>query len=340
MPRVFLCYRRDDAAGHAGRLYDRLADRFGDEQIFRDLDSIDLGQDFGKAIDQMVAACDVFLAVIGSRWLGAADAQGRRRLDDPNDWVHLEIASALKRDIPVIPVLVDRAAMPGTADLPEAIAPLARRNALTLTEEGWRTDVARLFQFLERAATATRPEQVRTQEDTRQHDASAQSKQAPPTLPDPNDLPTWRPTNVIFLSFTPEDWDKANPIVEALIHLGWLVGWDPHGHWIEALSESESESVNEIVKSRLDEAKCVVVLWSRAAATSDRIKSVVREATERGVLVIAIVKDIGIPPQSLALLPLMSSETFDLRDWNGDSNDYRFSAFAEAVAAVIARHEN
>jgi hypothetical protein len=83
MPRVFLCYRRDDAAGNAGRLYDHLAHRFGGEQIFRDLDSIPLGQDFGKVIDQMVAACDVFLAVIGRAWLSAADDQGRLRPDDP-----------------------------------------------------------------------------------------------------------------------------------------------------------------------------------------------------------------------------------------------------------------
>jgi hypothetical protein len=181
MPRVFLCYRRDDAAGHAGRLYDRLIDRFGDEQIFRDLDSVELGQDFGKVIDQMVAKCDVFLAVIGRTWLSAADAQGHRRLDDPDDWVQLEIASALQRDIPLIPVLVDRAAMPGTADLPKAIAPLARRNALTLTEEGWRTEIERLFRFLERTTQhdeiQTQPRsEVQTQEGRQQHETREEAQ--------------------------------------------------------------------------------------------------------------------------------------------------------------------
>src|SRR4051812_26727912 len=105
MPMIFLSYRRTDAPGHAGRLYDRLVDRFGDDCVFRDLDTLEPGADFVEVIEETVARCDALLAVIGRDWL-TPTAPGKRRIDDPLDWVRLEITHALDRRIRVVPVLV------------------------------------------------------------------------------------------------------------------------------------------------------------------------------------------------------------------------------------------
>ena len=114
MRAIFISYRRDDAEGHAGRLFEDLVLRFGAASVFMDVAGIEPGRDFRKVIEQQVASCGVLLAVIGKSWLtsSASDAQGRRRLDDPHDFVRLETATALRRDIPVIPVLVHGAQMP------------------------------------------------------------------------------------------------------------------------------------------------------------------------------------------------------------------------------------
>jgi hypothetical protein len=147
--RVFISYRRQESSGLAGRLYDRLAARFGDDQVFMDVDTIALGVDFAEVIAQAVSSCEVLLAVIGPRWLAATDADGRRRLDDPDDLVRLEIAAALERDIRVIPILIEGAAMPRRQQLPEVLAGLARRNALILRHESFRDDAERLLAAVE-----------------------------------------------------------------------------------------------------------------------------------------------------------------------------------------------
>ena len=104
--RIFISYRRDEAAYSAGWLFDRLAEHFGDGQIFKDIDSIELGDDFVEMIHRAVGSCDVLLALIGDRWLTTTDEDGARRLDDPNDFVRVEIEAALTRDVRVIPILV------------------------------------------------------------------------------------------------------------------------------------------------------------------------------------------------------------------------------------------
>jgi TIR domain len=147
--RVFISYRRQESSGLAGRLYDRLAARFGDSQVFMDVDTIALGVDFAEVIAQAVSTCEVLLAVIGPRWLAAVDEDGRRRLDDPDDLVRLEIAAALERDIRVIPILVEGAVMPRRQQLPEALVRLARRNALSVRHESFRADADRLLAAVE-----------------------------------------------------------------------------------------------------------------------------------------------------------------------------------------------
>jgi hypothetical protein len=146
--RVFISYRRQESSGLAGRLYDRLAARFGDDQVFMDVDTIALGVDFAEVISQAVSTCEVLLAVIGPRWLTATDEDGRR-LDDADDLVRLEIAAALERDIRVIPILVEGAQMPRRQQLPEALAGLARRNALSVRHESFRADADRLLAAVE-----------------------------------------------------------------------------------------------------------------------------------------------------------------------------------------------
>ena len=141
MQTIFISYRRDDAEGQAGRLYKDLAEQFGEESVFMDVSGIQPGRDFRKVIDQHVSSCTILLAVIGKRWLDAKDEAGRRRLDSPTDFVRLETASALKRDIPVIPVLVQGAEMVQPADLPPDLTELAFRNNFEITHTKWDSDV-------------------------------------------------------------------------------------------------------------------------------------------------------------------------------------------------------
>lgn len=138
---IFINYRRSDAEGEAGRLFDELTLQLGSDAVFMDVAAIEPGRDFRKAIDQSVADCSVLLAMIGREWLAAHDPSGQRRLDDPNDFVRIEVASALRRDIPVIPVLVRGAKMPRAEDLSEELRELAFRNAVELTHARWKYDV-------------------------------------------------------------------------------------------------------------------------------------------------------------------------------------------------------
>jgi hypothetical protein len=154
--RLFISYRRDEAAGFAGRLADALEATLGTGSVFRDVDDIAPGEDFVAAIERSLAEADALLVVIGRHWLDAADAAGRRRLDHPQDFVRLEVAHALQRGMRVVPVLVDHAAMPHESDLPADIAALARRQAVELTDARWNVDVQRLVEGLG-AARAPRP---------------------------------------------------------------------------------------------------------------------------------------------------------------------------------------
>jgi formylglycine-generating enzyme required for sulfatase activity len=130
MPKIFLSYRRDDSAAMAGRIFDRLRAHFGDGAVYMDIDSIPFGVNFRKHIDAAVGQCDVVLAVIGTKWAGETDAH--RRLDDPKDFVRIELESALKREIPLIPILIDHAKMPSESDLPASLILLADYNAIDL----------------------------------------------------------------------------------------------------------------------------------------------------------------------------------------------------------------
>lgn len=148
MRAIFINYRRSDSEGEAGRLFDELTLQLGPKAVFMDVAAIEPGRDFRKAIDQSVDNCSVLLAMIGQDWLNARNVKGQRRLDDPNDFVRMELASALRRDIPVVPVLVRSAKMPRAEELPEDLQELAFRNAVELTHARWKSDVQVLLQAL------------------------------------------------------------------------------------------------------------------------------------------------------------------------------------------------
>jgi class 3 adenylate cyclase/tetratricopeptide (TPR) repeat protein len=149
--KVFISYRRGDAAGYAGRVSDRLSDELGQDALFMDVDAIPLGSDFVKVLREEVGRCQVLLALIGPSWLGALDGQGKRRLDDPDDFVRIEIATALIRDIPVIPVLFDGVAMPAADSLPDNLKELRHRNALNVRHEAFHADLDKLVGALRNA---------------------------------------------------------------------------------------------------------------------------------------------------------------------------------------------
>jgi hypothetical protein len=146
---IFVSYRRQESSYVAGRLYDRFVDHFGSSRVFMDVDTIEPGVDFAEAISHAVAFCDVLLAIIGPNWLMAVDKQGRRRLEDQNDIVRIEIESALARNVRVIPILVEDAPMPMQQDLPESLASLSRRNAFIVRHESFRYDIERLITSIE-----------------------------------------------------------------------------------------------------------------------------------------------------------------------------------------------
>ncbi len=150
MEGIFLSYRREESAGHAGRIYDRLREKFGKNRVFMDVSAIEPGVDFMEAIDRAVASCAVLLVVIGRSWLECANSAGKRRLDDPKDFIRLEVGTALRRTIRVIPVLVQGAEMPDEEALPEELKLLARRNAIEINDTHWDSDLNQLVETLER----------------------------------------------------------------------------------------------------------------------------------------------------------------------------------------------
>jgi TIR domain len=152
--RIFISYRREDSIAHVNALVPPLRERFGKDRLFKDTDSIAPGQDFLKAIQSELESCPVFLAVIGSKWLTVQKPKSNiRRLDDPTDYLRVEVATALRNEkIRVIPILVGQASMPAPEDLPADLAELARRNGFELRDSRWDSDVALLIQAIERAS--------------------------------------------------------------------------------------------------------------------------------------------------------------------------------------------
>src|SRR5262245_52325148 len=176
MPKILISYRREDTAYLATTLHKELAERLGDENGFMDGDTIPPGRDFRKHLQQAVARCDVVLAVVDDRWVDARNADGRRRLDLPTDWVRIELETALRRDIPVIPLLVGSASVPAEADLPEPLRELVYRQAFRVRSgRDLYHDVDVLWREIERTYTVGEEERKRpTEEAERRRQAEAE----------------------------------------------------------------------------------------------------------------------------------------------------------------------
>lgn len=160
-PRFFVSYRRADAAGEAGRLTDQLGERFGQHLVSVGADAMLPGMELAEQIERSVGAADALIVVIGCDWLNATDATGRRHLDDPRDFVRLEIEQALRQGTRVIPVLVRGAHMPSANELPPSLAPLTRLNAAEISDTRWQYDIeslaAALSRFAESGESMSRP---------------------------------------------------------------------------------------------------------------------------------------------------------------------------------------
>lgn len=155
MGTVFISYRREGTAGEARALFNDIVARIGKDLVFMDVDNIALGRDFREVLRENLASCDLMLVLIGTGWVDAKDQSGRRRLDDPGDFIRLEIGAALKRNIPVTPVLVQGAHMPASEQLPEDLKELSFRNGFELSYNRWESDVQ---EMIKRLALVKRPE--------------------------------------------------------------------------------------------------------------------------------------------------------------------------------------
>jgi hypothetical protein len=190
--RIFISYRRQETAWPAGRLYDVLVEHFPVEQVFKDVDNIEPGEDFVERITAAVESCDVLLALIGPQWLTLTNKKGQRRLDDPGDYVRVEIETAFTRRIRVIPILVDEARMPGADELPPTLASLVRRNAVEISPLTF--DTKRLISTVQKTLEALKVS------DTAPGSASNQQVAGPEVE---------RLYDQALAAFWTEQWDKA-----------------------------------------------------------------------------------------------------------------------------------
>jgi len=212
---IFISYRRDDAEGEAGRLFDDLVRVYGDDSVFMDVAGIAPGSDFRKAIDENVATCGVFLTIIGPNWATVAHPDGGRRLDDTNDFVRLEVGSALARNIAVIPVLVHDARMPHPDQLPENIRDLAFRNSVEISHARWNSDVQLLIAALKQYVTTT------PATESQPVHATIPSQLPPPVAPAAEDSGK-KPAQPLI-------WGGAIAVLVAVAVIGYMA-WPKHDH--------------------------------------------------------------------------------------------------------------
>jgi hypothetical protein len=180
---IFICYRREDSADVTGRIYDRLADHYGPERVFMDVEAIRLGYDFRSEIDQTIKVCSIGIVVIGDKWL--ADVDGKRRIDDENDRVRIEIESALRREIPIIPVLTRGASHPTKAMLPASLEDLAYRHGTSIRHEHFHGDMDSLITQMEKllARHETTPSKSAEPKEPTPPMKSTQTTQSQPAIP-------------------------------------------------------------------------------------------------------------------------------------------------------------
>jgi TIR domain len=179
--QIFISYRREESRWSAGRLFDRLTARFDRRQIFMDIDGIGLGEDFVETIEKRVGACDVLIAIIGARRLTSTDQQGVKRIENPKDFVRMEVGTALRRNIRVIPVLVDGVSMPQPADLPDDLKDLTYRNALEIGDSHFDDDCRRLREAIEEVLEEKTAELARQEKERVENESQVQPPAVAPS---------------------------------------------------------------------------------------------------------------------------------------------------------------
>ena len=211
---IFLNYRREESQWVAGRLHDRLTTEFGTERVFTDVDGIGPGQDFTKVLSAAVGDCKVLLAIIGRSWTNALDEGGRRRLENPHDWVRFEIETALARPgVLVIPVLFDNAPMPLAHELPGALAQLSVRQAVKISADGFTRDVENLVNYLHSIIDAAQQPTGRKAPISDQTTPPPQTKAPTPTPP----IPRTPPIAVKGFPALPEDLQWSAPVTGGVV---------------------------------------------------------------------------------------------------------------------------
>lgn len=151
MENIFISYRREDSASISGRIFESLEQYFGQGTVFKDVDSIPIGVPFPQYLESVLAQCAVMLVIIGKRWLDTTDANGQRRLDAAGDFVRLELETAIRRNITIVPVYVEGAFPPSTEALPQSLRPIAAQNGMPVRNDpDYRNDMNRLIDIVQR----------------------------------------------------------------------------------------------------------------------------------------------------------------------------------------------
>lgn len=146
--RIFISYRRSDTQGYAGRLSDSLETYFGGKRVFRDIEDIEGGSEYAKDIQQQLGSADAVILLMGPNWLSVTNDDGKRRIDDPDDWVAQEIVTAIEQGIRVFPVLIEGTILPRKDELPAKLVPILNYNAVTISDSNWDVDVLRLGKII------------------------------------------------------------------------------------------------------------------------------------------------------------------------------------------------
>ena len=285
MTNIFISYRRADSADVTGRINDRLRDHYGQDSIFTDVDSIPFGIDFRTHLDQEVSQCKVLLAVIGNDWISAKDDKDQLRLKDPGDFVRIEIESALKRDIPVIPLLVQGAEIPIADKLPESLENLAFRNGISIRRDpDFHKDMDRLIKGLDQQLEEYEREEAREKElekaqpvasDTPQTDKKSEelAKASPETVSPPKKLKL-----------------IAGLVVTAIFTL-WLLIFSP----LEMPSATDSDVIEDATGPFiLRDAQSIAVLPFHNMSTSEEIGFFAAGLSEQVREQLAMVKSIKV----------------------------------------------
>ena len=233
MAAVFVSYRRGAAAGSAGRLYDALVGRFDEASVFMDVDNIRPGDDFVEVLDQTLAACRAVVVVIDPEWLYTQDRHGRRRLDNPRDFVRLEVEHALRSGVRVIPALVDDAEMPSADELPPSISALANRQAVEISATRFRYDVGRLIDAVEWAVQGAAPPMAPPRPASSPLTSRLTAAAPPNPLTDPVPPPPHKLKLHYDISSRPiaatmaEVWDVLVDVARYPRHHPWIVSVEP-----------------------------------------------------------------------------------------------------------------